>query len=75
MPIYVYIAVLNEDAPEVEVFQKMSDPPFERVIDIPEDQILSGSFAGVPDETEVERRPSAPGGFRGLPTPKFYKRG
>lgn len=75
MPIYEYRL---ETGGVIEVYQKPNDAVFRAFGEIPEDQKLSESgfdSQAVSPNEPVIRMPANPGGFQGLPTPKFYKRG
>jgi hypothetical protein len=73
MPIYVYKL---SGGGTLEVFQKADDEPFGVAREIPPEQIIAYhdcEQAAIEEYEEVERVPAAPGGFQGLPTPRFYK--
>jgi hypothetical protein len=73
MPIYEYEL---EGGDVIEVYQYNGDTVYTELGEIEADQIITPGFPQVnPDDTtKVARKTSTPGGFRGLPTPKFHRR-
>jgi hypothetical protein len=71
MPIYVYRNNLN--GTKAEVLQK--DERLAGVVrEIDPDSCLNVEDGFFDDEyADVEREPTTPGGFQGLPTPKFHR--
>lgn len=72
MPIYNYRLKTGD---VIEVFQKASDPAYTMLGEIDPETILTPGIQAYDaiDATPVERVPSTPGAFIGLPTPKFHR--
>jgi len=72
MPIYTYR--LKQGGHTFEALRDALLPEPTTLGDIDEEAIVSkfNPYLEWEVEDEIERVPSAPGGFRGLPTPKFH---